>query len=107
MSKPKTDSDWNEGREGDGIYVESGFGVMKREPFVQISIRLGDEVRIMQMTPDNARQVARNLFESAEAAEMDAIVIKFMQERVHQTLEIAANILMDFREMRAALRDTN
>lgn len=44
---------------------------------------------------------ARRLFEAAEAADQDAFLISFMQDRVGLDLSGAANILGEFREWRA------
>lgn len=104
MSDDQKKEEWTPAETGDGFYCQSGYGVLGQEPYVQITIRLRDEVRITQISPDNARELALNLLECAEAADMDAIVIRFMQERVHQTLDVAAQVLIDFRELRESLK---
>jgi len=103
MTDPKS-FDWTPQQPGDGFYCESQYGVFERKPIVQITVRLRDEVRITQVTPDNARALAMNLLECAEAADMDAVVIEFLQKRLGQTLEVAATIVGEFRELRDELK---
>lgn len=102
MSQQPND-DFTPAQSGDGFYCESGYGVFAQEPYVQITIKLRDEVRITQITPQNARELAMNLFECAEAADMDAMVIRFFQERLHFSLDKAARVILDLRDFRDEL----
>jgi hypothetical protein len=64
----------------------------------------GGDVRWkMQMSPDRARSVAHTLIEAAEAAEMDEVVVTFLQQRIGLSLEQAAQVLNDFRKLREVL----
>lgn len=99
------DEEWNDAMDPsrkppEGFFVKSGFGVFERQSFVEILLYKDKDLTVMQVTPDAAREIARNLFEAAEAAEMDGVLIKFLQERLHQDLETAAVILQDFRNLR-------
>ncbi len=95
-----TNKDFETAQEGDGFYCESGYGVFEQAPYVQITIRLRDEVRITQITPQNARELAMNLLQCAEAADMDAMVIRFLQSRLHFPLDKAAQVIFDLRVFR-------
>ncbi len=83
-----------------GIFVQSIYGAFERKPFVQITIRQEGEIRNLLLSPAEAREVAHHLFECAEAAEMDALVVKFLQNRVGLPLEQSAEVLMDLRRLR-------
>jgi hypothetical protein len=56
------------------IGVRSMFGHNTQQPLVLL--RLGDEV--VQMPPDQAREIGHWLLEAAEAAEQDGALIKFL-----------------------------
>lgn len=92
--------EWNEAKPPEGFYVKSGYGVFERQPYVEILLYLGKDVTTTQVTPDAAREIARNLFAAAEGAEMDGVLVKFLEERLNQDLETAAVILQDFRNLR-------
>lgn len=68
------------------------------EPFVQL---LQDEQIIAQMSPEMARDHARAITEAAEAAEQDAFIVEFMQQRVGLDFDSAAKVLVDLRNFRA------
>ena len=102
MSQQPT-NDFTPAQSGDGFYCESGYGVFAQEPYVQITIKLRDEVRITQIAPDNARELAQNLFQCAEAADMDAMVIRFLQARLRFPLDKAATLIFDLRAFRDEL----
>lgn len=80
------------------FHVSSGFGHRTRQGYVQVLIEAADWTT--QMTPDNARELAANLLQCAEAAEVDAFLMTFMRERVGAPDEQAAQILVEFREWR-------
>lgn len=67
------------------------------KPFVQLII--GDKVSA-QFTVAECREFALNLLEAAEAAEMDAIVVDFMQTTVGLDQNRAMRVLVDFRTLR-------
>ncbi len=99
MSQQPND-DSTPAQSGDGFYCESVFGVHTQKPYVQITFRRGDEVMQTQIPPANARELAMNLFQCAEAADMDAMVIRFFQARLHLSLDKAAQIILDLRALR-------
>lgn len=78
--------------------VSSGFGARTREGYVQLIIEAADFMT--QMSPDNARELAINLLQCAEAAEGDAFLMTFMREQVKVSDEQAVQILIEFRQWR-------
>ena|SRR5579885_1332755 len=69
------------------------------EPFVQLL--LGDQI-IGQMSPDEARDHARAVTEAAEAAEQDAFLVDFCQNKLGLPFQQAGAMLVAFREYRQA-----
>jgi hypothetical protein len=70
----------------------------KGEPFVQL-LR-GTEI-FCQMDVTQAREHAQAVLEAAEAAEQDAFIMSFMQNKVGLDQNRAAQVLIDFRQYRA------
>ncbi len=87
------------------FFVSSIFGLLTKKPIVQVEVRHEGQQLTIQMSPADARSVALNLLESAEAADMDAIVIKFLTEKLGQSFEASAAILNDFRKLRDELEE--
>ncbi len=79
------------------IYVQSMVASKMLEPAVML--RLGEE--FTNMPPDVARKVAGDLVGCAEAAEQDAFLMSFFEQRIGLSREEAGQILMQFREARA------
>jgi hypothetical protein len=69
------------------------------EPFVQL---LMDDEPICQLTPEEARDHAKNILEATEASEQDAFMLEFMQKQVGLDLEWAMQVIVDFRKWREA-----
>jgi hypothetical protein len=78
------------------LWHQSGVN-KKGEPFVQLIL---DEKPIAQMTCEEARDHARAITEAAEAAEQDAFMIYFFQERLKATFDEAMKVLIEFRAFR-------
>jgi hypothetical protein len=80
-------------------------GVNQRgEPFVQLAkvyTKSGKRDIIAQLDPWGARDTALNALSAAEAAQTDALLLKFMKERVGLDPERLAMVLIDFRNLRA------
>jgi hypothetical protein len=79
------------------LWHQSGVNA-KGEPFVQLI--KGTEI-FAQMDVNQAREHAQAVLESAEAAEQDAFIMKFMQEKVGLDRNRAGQVLIDFRRYRA------
>lgn len=67
------------------------------EPFVQL---LQDQQIIAQMSPEQARDHAAAIIESAEAAEQDAFLVAFGRDKLGD-VESGMRLVMAFREFRA------
>lgn len=80
------------------IRVESGYGGNTRQPFVEIK---DDRLKApMQLSPEEARDLALNILEAAEAAEQDAFMFEFVSKDLHAGDQAAANIISEFRKWR-------
>jgi hypothetical protein len=75
-------------------------GVNKHgEPFIQL---LMDDDVICQLSPEEARDHAKNILEATEASEQDAFMLEFMQQRVGLDVQRAMQIIVNFRKWREA-----
>jgi len=84
---------------GDNAIIWHQSGINQRgEPFVQL-LR-GDQI-IGQMDPEQARDHARAILEAAEAAEQDAFIFQWVQERVGAGPQQAMGLIVEFRQYRA------
>ena len=79
----------------DQIHYHSGVN-SDREGFIHLAWR-GETA---QMTPDEARRMARTLFEVAEAAESDSMVVRFLMEKLGLNLQRAVTVVSGLREYR-------
>lgn len=86
------------------INVTSGFGGNTRQSFVQINIDKLKEP--LQISPEEARDLASNLLQAAEAAEQDAFIFEFHSEFIEGTAEekknVGASMLIEYRKWRDA-----
>lgn len=76
------------------FHVTSGYGHNSREPFVQMQC----PNPVVQMSPENARDLALNLLQAAEAAYSDAFLVEFLGAIESET--VAAGLLIEFRKWR-------
>ena len=67
------------------------------DPFVQLIL---DEKVIAQMSPREARDHARAITETSEAAETDAFLWSFVTKNLQGTPHSAASMMMAFRRFR-------
>jgi hypothetical protein len=73
-------------------------GVNKHgEPFVQLLI---DAEVVCQLSPEEARDHAKNVLEATEASEQDAFMLAFMQKKVGLDFNAAMQVIVDFRGYR-------
>ena len=89
------DQDTSETQEN--IFVTSIYGAQVRRPLVQI--RLGDRAPF-SISPTEARAIADNLLQCAEAAESDAFIFEFMAQTVGIDEREAGAMLVAFRQWR-------
>lgn len=81
------------------ILVSSGYGGNTREPFVEIKMEYPKD-HPLQIHPDEARALAMNLLEAADAADTDQFLFEFVSKDLHSGDQAAAGILMEFRKFR-------
>lgn len=81
------------------INVTSGYGGNTREPFVQVEMDYPKD-HPLQLAPGEARDLAANLLQAAEAAEQDAFIFEFVSKELHAGENAGANILIEFRKWR-------
>lgn len=94
-----------ESKENDEVVfnVTSNFGHRTRQPFVVVTAGALDFT--VQMSSNEARNLAMNLLACAEAAEGDGFLMTFLGERIGVEDDRAlATVLMDFREYREKAR---
>ncbi|HLE52728.1 MAG TPA: hypothetical protein VI755_11735 [Anaerolineales bacterium] len=80
------------------INVTSGYGNNTRQPFVEIKTEKLKEP--LQLLPEEARDLALNLLQAAEAAEQDAFMFEFVSKDLKAGENAAANIIFEFRNWR-------
>lgn len=82
------------------IFVQSGFGHNTQQPFVEVVIHAADWST--QMSPANARELAFNLLQCADAAESDGFLVGFLRQRIGvDNMRAVAGVLVEFRDYRA------
>jgi hypothetical protein len=86
------------------IRVSSGYGRNTRAPFVTLA--LPPDVTTVQLPPEQARQVAMQLVEAAEASHSDAFLAGFLRERIGVTDDgKIAMVIEEAREFRDRRRE--
>jgi len=78
------------------LWHQSGVNA-KGEPFVQL---FQDEEIICQLTPEQARDHAKNVLEATEASEQDAFLLNFFQDKIGTDTQRAMQIVVEFRKWR-------
>lgn len=85
------------------INVTSGYGGNTRQPFVQVEMDYPKD-HPLQLEPNEARDLAANLLQAAEAAEQDAFIFEFHSSLIEGTAKekerVGANMLIEFRKWR-------
>jgi hypothetical protein len=85
------------------IRVSSGYGRKTRAPFVTLA--LPPDVSTVQLPPDQARQIAMQLLEAAEASHSDAFLAGYLRTKVGlEDIEKIAMVIEDARAFRDACR---
>lgn len=84
------------------LYAESIFGAKTKRGLVRLSYGITFDVVV---SPEEARFFAMTILEAATAAEMDEILMSWMQTKIGIPNErAAAGVLADFRKIREDLR---
>jgi hypothetical protein len=76
--------------------VTTGYGAKAKEPYVEVE---APQLRV-QMTPENARALALNLLQAAEAAYSDAFLVEFTVYAAGGSMNEAAGLLIEYRKWR-------
>jgi hypothetical protein len=84
------------------ILVTSGYGGNSRQPFVEIN---NDKLKSpLQISPGEARDLAANLLQAAEAADQDAFIFEFHSSLVDGSADekkkVGGMALVAFRKFR-------
>lgn len=78
------------------LWHQSGVN-RKGEPFVQLML---DDQVVCQLSPEEARDHAKNVLEATEATEQDAFMLAFAKDTIGTTEEGAVRLLQEFRKWR-------
>lgn len=78
------------------IQITTGYRANTKEPFVEMNV----PKRRIQMSPENARDLALNLLQAAEAAYSDAFLVEFYRDALQAEEELTAGVLIEFRKWR-------
>lgn len=79
------------------FWVRSGYGGNTRQPFVSLALPDGP---VVQIGPDEARALADNLLQAAEAAEQDGWLVEWSMAELDLDPPRAANLLAEYRKWR-------
>ena len=84
------------------LSITSGYGHNTRQPYVTIALASPVETAnpAVQLVTDQARDIAQQILEAAEAAESDGFLIEFAAARIGVPLEQAGQLLQEFRAWR-------
>lgn len=85
------------------LWVKSIYGAQARQPFVGLHF----QDTVIQLEPEKAREVARMLFEAAEAAEQDAFLFEWAVKDAGVSEGGAASLLHQFRKWREERNGSN
>jgi hypothetical protein len=81
------------------FWVRSMYGAHTKQPIVIITMPGGEST---QMRPEEARALALNILEAAEAAEGDGFIVEWSMAKLDLTPEQATILLREFRDWRKA-----
>jgi hypothetical protein len=83
------------------FWAESIYGVKNQKGLVAVKW-CGQK---LQITPAEARAMAANLLQAAEAAETDEMIVRWLRDVLHIEEERMGYVLRDFRILRDQLRE--
>jgi hypothetical protein len=87
------------------VEVASIYGMLSKQPLVEVRVSKGNDFSLIQWTPQEARRHALQVFEAAEASEQDGFLVSFITERVGGSARDAGRMLQEFRAYRVARRE--
>ncbi len=88
------------------ILIETILSNRTKEGMVNFTLKKDDEEIVTQWDIQKAKQIRDMLSEAIEAAISDAMIYKFMRERVGLDDERASMVIHDLREVRQGQRRT-
>lgn len=80
------------------FWALSGLGMNTKVPYVS----LRHEDFILQVSPKEAREIASNILQCAEAAEQDQFLFEWVKQAIKVNDQAAAVILKEYRDFREA-----
>jgi|JI8StandDraft_1071087.scaffolds.fasta_scaffold33755_6 sugar (pentulose or hexulose) kinase len=80
------------------ILVTAGYGANTKRPFVMMQADVLD--RPLQLSVAEARDLAGNLLQAAEAAEGDQLIVEFATDTLGFEVPEAAQLIIHMRELR-------
>ena len=91
-----------------GVAVSCMVGLETREPLISLQVTDDSGTARLQMSPEEAREVAGNILEAAESAETDAFIVDWLKTtvKVDDDRKIAT-MLKAFRDFRDGRRLLN
>ncbi len=84
------------------ILITAGYGGNTKRPFVMLENEALD--RPIQLSPAEARNLASNLLQAAEAAEGDQLIVEFATDTLGMEMPEAAQLIIYLRELRGKNR---
>lgn len=85
------------GKRSKHFWVRSMYGANTQKPIVVLTLPGGESV---QMEPADARNLALNLLQGAEAAEQDAWLVEWLKESLKADEQQTVVILREYRQWR-------
>lgn len=84
------------------VSIGSGYGLATKQPFVTFSMANPAETAnpTLQVTSDQARDLAFQILEAADAADSDGFLVEFMQQAGQLSENEAGRLLTEFRQWR-------
>ncbi len=91
------------------LSVASGYGHATKLPFVVLGMANPDEVAnpTIQIDTPQARALAFQILEAADAAESDGFLVEFLQQAGQMNIDQASALLIEFRKWRDQKRQKN
>lgn len=80
------------------FWSESVFGALTGQPMVKLSFA----GRSTTVSSDDARTIARDIIDTAHAADADAFLVDFLREKLGLDTPAAVAMLREFRDWRIA-----
>jgi hypothetical protein len=89
------------------LSISSGWGHNTQQPYVTIALANPQETAnpAVQIASSQARQIAFQILEAAEAAEQDGFIVNFAMQHIGVPIEHAGGLLNEYRAWRERRRN--